>query len=109
MPRWANEDLELHGREIRAGEMLMLLWASGNRDPENFAEPDRCVLDRSPNDHLTFGRGIHRCIGADLALLELRAALEELLARTEWVELAGEPVRTTFIRLGVSSLPVRVR
>jgi len=108
MPRWANEDLELHGREIREGEMLMLLWASANRDPERFPEPDRCVLDRSPNEHVTFGRGIHRCIGMDLARLELRVAIEELLARTEWVELAGEPVRTTFIRLGVSYLPVRL-
>ena len=85
----------------------MLFWAAANRDPEHFPEPDRCVLDRSPNDHLTFGRGIHRCIGIDLARLEMRVAVEELLARTEWVELAGEPVRTTFIRQGVSYLPVR--
>ena len=67
------------------------------------------MLDRSPNDHLTFGRGIHRCIGMDLARLELRVRLEELLGRTGWLELAGEPVRTTFVRQGVSSLPVRIR
>jgi cytochrome P450 len=109
MPRWANEDLELYGRAIRAGEQVMLLWASANRDPERFPDPDRCVLDRSPNEHVTFGRGIHRCIGIDLARLELRVAVEELLARTEWVELAGEPVRTTFIRQGVAYLPVRLR
>ena len=75
--------------------------------PDHFPEPDRCILDRSPNDHLTFGRGIHRCIGIDLARLEIRVAVEELLARTEWIELAAEPVRTTFIRQGVASLPVR--
>ncbi len=107
MPRWPNEDEQLHGQTLRAGETVMLFWAAANRDPGRFPEPDRCILDRTPNDHLAFGRGIHRCVGLDLARLELRVALEELLARTEWVELAGEPVRTTFIRQGVSYLPVR--
>jgi cytochrome P450 len=107
MPRWPNEEVELHGRRLREGEMVMLVWAAANRDPDHFPEPDRCVLDRSPNDHVTFGRGIHRCIGIDLARLEIRVAVEELLARTEWIELAGEPVRTTFIRRGVAYLPVR--
>jgi cytochrome P450 len=107
MPRWPNEDVELHGRQVVAGQMVMLFWAAANRDPEHFPEPDRCVLDRSPNDHLTFGRGIHRCIGIDLARLEIRVAVEELLARSDWIELAGEPLRTTFIRQGVSYLPVR--
>jgi cytochrome P450 len=108
MPRWANDDLELNGRTIRAGETVMLHWAAANRDPGHFPEPDRCIVDRSPNDHVTFGRGIHRCIGIDLARLEIRVALEELLARTSWIELAGEPVRTTYIRQGVSHLPVRL-
>jgi cytochrome P450 len=107
MPRWPNEDVELHGQRLDKGQMVMLFWAAANRDPEHFPEPDRCVLDRSPNDHVTFGRGIHRCIGIDLARLEIRLAVEELLARTEWIELAGEPARTTFIRQGVSYLPVR--
>ena len=109
MPRWANDDTELLGREVRAGEKVMLLWASANRDPDHFAEPDACVLDRSPNDHLTFGRGIHRCIGMDLARLELRVALEEILRRTSWIELSGTPIRTTFIRLGVARLPIAIR
>jgi cytochrome P450 len=106
MPRWANGDTDLHGRRVRKGEKVMLLWASANRDPDHFDEPDACLLDRTPNDHLTFGRGIHRCIGMDLARLELRVALEELLARTTSIELAEPPVRTTFIRQGVSYLPV---
>lgn len=106
MPRWANEDTELHGRRIAKGEMVMLHWASANRDPAHFDTPDACVLDRAPNDHLTFGRGIHKCIGMDLARLELRVTLEELLARTTRFELSGTPVRTTFIRRGVSHLPV---
>ena len=108
MPRWANEDTELHGRHVGKGEKVMLLWASANRDPEHFDEPDACVLDRTPNDHLTFGRGIHRCIGMDLARLELRIALDELLAATSSIELADTPTRTTFIRQGVSYLPVKL-
>jgi cytochrome P450 len=107
MPRWPNEDVELHGRRLAEGQMVMLFWAAANRDPDHFPEPDRCVLDRSPNDHLTFGRGSHRCIGIDLARLEIRVAVAELLERTHWIELAGEPVRTTFIRQGVSYLPAR--
>ena len=87
----------------------MLLLASANRDPEQFVEPDACSLDRRPNRHLAFGYGIHRCIGADLARLELRVACEELLARTNWVSLAGTPTRTTFVRRGVSHLPVTLR
>ena len=87
----------------------MLLLASANRDPGQFPDPDACVLDRRPNRHLAFGRGIHRCIGADLARLELRVACEELLARTEWVSLAGTPTRTTFVRQGVSYLPVTLQ
>ena len=109
MPRWANDDTELYGRHVQKGEKVMLLWASANRDPQHFEQPDACVLDRTPNDHLTFGRGIHRCIGMDLARLELRVALEELLARTSLIELADTPIRTTFIRQGVSYLPVKLR
>jgi cytochrome P450 len=108
MPRWANEDVTLHGRTISRGEAIMLHWAAANRDPDHFREPDRCLIDRSPNDHLTFGRGIHRCIGIDLARLEIRVALEELLDRTSWFELAGAPVRTTYIRQGVSHLPLKL-
>jgi len=108
MPRWANEDTELYGRRVRKGEKVMLLWASANRDPEHFDEPDACLLDRTPNDHLAFGRGIHRCIGMDLARLELRVALEELLTATSSIELADTPTRTTFIRHGVSYLPVKL-
>lgn len=109
VPRWAAQDAVVAGRPIRAGEKLMLLLASANRDPGQFPDPDACVLDRRPNRHLAFGRGIHRCIGADLARLELRVACEELLARTEWVSLTGTPTRTTFVRQGVSYLPLTLQ
>jgi len=108
MPRWASRDVELQGRRIAEGDQLFLVWQSANRDRDFWGETaDECVLDRSPNPHLVFGHGMHRCIGDVVALLELRVTLEELLARTGWIELAGEPVRTTWVRYGVSSLPLR--
>jgi cytochrome P450 len=110
MPRWASCDTELGGRAIAAGDQLFLVWQSGNRDRAFWGESaDECVLDRAPNPHLVFGHGLHRCIGDVVALLELRVTLEELLSRTSWIELAGEPVRTTWVRYGVSRLPLRVR
>jgi cytochrome P450 len=110
MPRWASRDVELRGRTIAAGDQLFLVWQSGNRDPDFWGETaDECVLDRTPNPHLVFGHGLHRCIGDVVALLELRVTLEELLARTSWIELAGEPVRTTWVRYGVSKLPLAFR
>jgi len=110
MPRWASRDTELCGREIAAGDQLFLVWQSGNRDRDFWGETaDECVLDRHPNPHLVFGHGLHRCIGDVVALLELKVTLEELLARTRWVELAGEPVRTTWVRFGVGALPLRFR
>jgi cytochrome P450 len=109
VPRWAAEDADVAGRRVCAGEKLMLLLASANRDPEQFPDPDACVLERRPNRHLAFGRGIHRCIGADLARLELRVGCEQLLARTKWISLADTPTRTTFVRQGVSYLPVTLQ
>jgi len=108
MPRWASRDAELSGRGIDAGDQLFLVWQSGNRDPDFWGDTaDECVLDRRPNPHLVFGHGLHRCIGDVVALLELRVTLEELLARTTWIELVGEPVRTSWVRYGVSALPLR--
>jgi cytochrome P450 len=106
VPRWATEDVEVAGRAVHAGEKVMLLLASANRDPVQFPDPDAFIIERRPNPHLAFGRGIHRCIGKDLAGLELRVTCEELLARTSWLSLAGTPTRTTFVRQGASYLPV---
>ena len=108
MPRWASRDTELRGRKIARGDQLFLVWQSGNRDPDFWGQTvDECVVDRKPNPHLVFGHGLHRCIGDVVALLELRVTLEELLAHTGWIELDGEPVRTTWVRFGVSKLPMR--
>lgn len=77
--RLAREDVELHGRSIAAGERVVLSFGAANRDPEVFEDPDEIRIDRSRNRHLTFGSGGHRCLGSNLARLELRVTLEEWL------------------------------
>src|SRR5258708_20009544 len=77
--RIAKEGVELHSRSIEAGERIILPLAAANRDPKQFVDPNVVKLDRKPNLHLTFGSGGHRCLGASLATLELRAGLEEWL------------------------------
>jgi cytochrome P450 len=78
-----RRDTELGGIPLPKGSRIMLLWAAANRDPEIFEDPDSVDIHR-PNlqEHLAFGRGIHFCVGARLARLEVRVILEELLART---------------------------
>ena len=85
-----------------------MFWAAGNRDPEAFADPDKVVLDRKPNRHLTFGQGVHTCLGAPMARMEIRVVLEEMLARTASFEVAGPVERARFHRMGVVSLPARL-
>jgi len=74
-------DTEIGGQKIRAGERVYMLWASANRDPDQFADPDDVDFDRQQNRHLTFGIGAHRCLGAQLARMELKIMLEEILRR----------------------------
>ena len=87
--RTATRDVEIRGRTIRAGEMAALVLPSANRDPEVFDDPEAFVLGRSPNPHLAFGHGPHKCAGVAAARAELRIALEELLARTRVVRAGG--------------------
>jgi cytochrome P450 len=89
----------------------VLTWlASANRDERQFAEPDRFVVDRQPNAHLSFGHGIHFCLGAPLARLEARIALELLLTRwTELCALPGMEFHDPRGIFGVKRLPLRVR
>lgn len=107
-PRTVARDAEFRGQRLRAGQQVFLVWSSANRDSDHYAEPERCRYDRDPADTMVFGRGIHQCLGRSLALLELQVATEELLARTGWIELAGQVERTSWERYGVSRLPVRV-
>jgi cytochrome P450 len=108
MPRFARKAVAIGGREIAAGERLGMFWASGNRDEDAFPDPDRMDLERRPNRHLAFGNGIHTCLGAPMARLEIRVALEELLGATRRFELSGVAERASFHRMGVTSLPLRL-
>ena len=104
------EDVELHGKHIRAGDSLCLFYPSANRDEEVFEDPDVFRVDRRPNPHLGFGIGEHFCLGASLARLELRVIFGELSQRLEEAELAGpyERMRSSFLG-GVKRMPIRYR
>jgi cytochrome P450 len=79
--RTATEDTEIGGFEVQAGERVYIVWASANRDPEAFERPDEIILDRSPNRHLGFGWGPHRCIGAQLGKEIFSSGLQAVLTR----------------------------
>lgn len=106
--RNATEKCTFAGTEFDEGDRLLLLWPSANRDPEEFSDPDELVLDRQPNRHLGFGSGIHRCLGAHLARLELKIFLEEFLTRVPRYSVAAddEAVWHTGNTWGVKRLPV---
>jgi cytochrome P450 len=104
--RTATRDLEVRGRTIKEGEMAALVLPSANRDPEVFDAPEEFRLDRSPNPHLAFGHGPHKCAGAAVARSELRIALEELLARTASFGRAGEPEMLGWPVYGPETLPL---
>jgi cytochrome P450 len=105
--RTATRDQELRGRTIREGEMVALVLPSANRDPEVFDDPESFRLGRSPNPHLAFGHGPHKCAGIAVARTELRIALEELLARTASFERAGEPDMLGWPVYGPETLPLQ--
>ena len=81
MARTVTRDVELLGEELRAGQKLLLLYPSANRDEEVFADPSASTSSRTPNEHVAFGFGPHFCLGASLARLELRVMFERLLDR----------------------------
>ncbi len=87
--RWVLEDVELEGHTLQAGSKVGLLFGSANRDDEIFAGADRLKLDRSPNPHLAFGAGVHHCVGAPLARVELEAALSRFAQRVSQIELVS--------------------
>jgi cytochrome P450 len=87
--RTPRRDVELHGRVIPAGRLLLPLIGAANRDPKRFRDPNRFDVSRDPNPHIAFGHGIHACLGAPLARLEARIALADLLERLTNIRLAS--------------------
>lgn len=81
IPRTVAQETELSGHTFCPGESVLVNYASANRDPQQFPDPDRCVLDRQANRHLGFGAGVHRCLGSNLARLEFSVGLEQVLTR----------------------------
>ncbi|MEV0972776.1 cytochrome P450 [Microtetraspora glauca] len=108
--RAALEDVEIDGRLIRAGESVTLSVSAANRDPERFPEPDQLDVTRHAGGHLTFGHGIHQCLGQQLARTEMRIAYPALLRRFPGLRLAVPPeevpMRTNMAIYGVHRLPV---
>jgi cytochrome P450 len=110
MARLVAKDFEFQGRPLREGDWLLLPFPAANRDPDVFPDAERVRIDRLENRHAAFGLGIHRCIGSNLARMELRVALEEWVKRYPDFELS-DPTRVTWsagqVR-GPRSIPVRI-
>src|SRR5690606_25007997 len=111
MRRVAKEDVTLNGQTIKQGDKVVMWYASGNRDERAFEEdPDRFIIDRkNVRKHLSFGFGVHRCMGNRLAEMQLRILWEEILKRFEHIEVLDEPdcVQSNFVR-GYSSMSVKL-
>jgi len=108
MVRTATEDIKVRGTQIDAGDKVTLWYPSANRDQDVFAEPFRFDVDRDPNPHITFGAGWHFCLGASLARLEIRVALQSVLERLADLELDGEVTRLrSNVSNAIERLPIR--
>jgi cytochrome P450 len=111
MRRTATKDTELAGKKIKKGDKVVMWYVSGNRDEAVIEDAEAFRVDRPrARQHLSFGAGIHRCVGDRLAEMQLKVLWEEILERDLDIEIAGPPVRlySNFIR-GIRSLPVRIR
>ena len=110
MRRTATEDFEIGGKTIRKGDKVVMWYVSGNRDEAAISEPERFIIDRErPRQHLSFGFGIHRCVGNRLAEMQLKVVWEEILKRFPKIEVMEEPrrVRSSFVK-GYEEMLVRI-
>ena len=110
MRRVATQDVELRGQTIKKGDRVVMWYVSGNRDERKFENADQLIIDRKEaRNHISFGYGVHRCMGNRLAELQLRILWEELLKRFDNIEVVGEPerVQSNFVR-GYSRLMVKL-
>jgi cytochrome P450 len=106
--RTATQDIEMHGQRIKAGDRVVIWNAAANRDEAQFPDPDRFDIGRTPNEHVALGHGEHFCLGANLARMELRVMLDEVLNRLPDLEPAGDVQRlySNFVA-GIKHMPVR--
>ena len=108
--RTAAEDVEIRGTKVRQGEACCIFYPSANRDEDVFPDPFTFRVDRTPNEHYGFGIGVHFCLGANLARLELQEIFKSLAARLDEVEVAGqvERMHSSFVG-GIKRMPIRWR
>jgi cytochrome P450 len=110
MRRTASRDIELQGKQIRKGDKVVMWYISGNRDETAIENANQFIIDRAnPRHHISFGFGVHRCMGNRLAEMQLRILWEEIMQRFSFVEVMAEPerVQSNFVN-GYTSLPVRL-
>jgi cytochrome P450 len=110
MRRTALVDYEMGGKTIKKGDKVAMWYVSGNRDEEAIEQPNEFIIDRArPRQHLSFGFGIHRCVGNRLAEMQLRIVWEEILKRFPKIEVVDEPKRvpSSFVK-GYETLMVRI-
>ena len=110
MRRTATRDLEFKGKQIKKGDKVVMWYISGNRDESAIDKADEFIIDRAnPRHHISFGFGIHRCMGNRLAEMQLRILWEEITQRFSFVEVMEEPerIQSNFVR-GYKTLPVRL-
>jgi cytochrome P450 len=110
MRRTAMQDTEIGGKQIKKGEKVIMWYVSGNRDEDAIDRPDEFIIDRErPRQHVSFGFGIHRCVGMRLAEMQLRIMWEEILKRFPRIDVVGEPKRmnSNFVK-GFEAMPVRI-
>ncbi|MGY3235758.1 cytochrome P450 [Bradyrhizobium sp. USDA 4472] len=110
MRRTALADFEFRGKQIKKGDKVVMWYVSGNRDEEAIEKPYDFIIDRArPRTHLSFGFGIHRCVGLRLAELQLKIIWEEILSRFDHIDVVGEPKRvySSFVK-GLETLPVKI-
>jgi hypothetical protein len=108
MARQVVKDTKINGCPMHADAMVLLSFPAANRDPEMFEDADKVVIDRMPNRHSAFGLGIHRCVGSNLARMEMIVAIEEWLKRIPEFELDGDTVWSEGTVRGPRALPIRV-
>jgi hypothetical protein len=107
MAREVVKETKLNGCTFKPGQMVLLSFPAANRDPAMFPDADKVIIDRKENRHAAFGLGIHRCVGSNLARLEMTVAVEELLKRIPEFGLAGEVTWSEGTVRGPRKLPIR--